>query len=339
MKNTEIRQTSNNDTENIQFRPKSLDSYIGQKKVKNVIKVLIESALKRNTSIDHILLYGPPGTGKTTLASIIANEMHTSFKAVSAPTITKPADIVPVIMSLEEGDVLFVDEIHRLPKNVEEVLYSAMEDFYIDIIITNEKGETKNIRLPLPHFSLIGATTEIGAISSPLRDRFGYVGRLELYSSEDLCLIISDAAEKLKLSFQNDAIQSLAQASRGTPRIAIRLTKRIFDFSVVNHISLVSDAFVKSTLQTLQIEASGLDSNDIRILMAIKHQFKGGPVGVETLAAFIGEARNTIESVCEPYLLQKGYIIKTPRGREITPSGEKYLALLEENPLKTEAIL
>lgn len=339
MKNTEIRQTSNNETENIQFRPKSLDSYIGQKKVKNVIKVLIESALKRNTSIDHILLYGPPGTGKTTLASIIANEMHTSFKAVSAPTITKPADIVPVIMSLEEGDVLFVDEIHRLPKNVEEVLYSAMEDFYIDIIITNEKGETKNIRLPLPHFSLIGATTEIGAISSPLRDRFGYVGRLELYSSEDLCLIISDAAEKLKLSFQNDAVQSLAQASRGTPRIAIRLTKRIFDFSVVNHISLVSDAFVKSTLQTLQIEASGLDSNDIRILMAIKHQFKGGPVGVETLAAFIGEARNTIESVCEPYLLQKGYIIKTPRGREITSSGEKYLALLEENPLKTEAIL
>lgn len=326
METTDIREESSVLADDISLRPDTLDSYIGQDDIKKVISVLIQSAKHRKTTLDHILFYGPPGLGKTTMANIIANEMGTHFKGISAPTVSKPADIVSVLMTIEEGDILFIDEIHRLPKNIEENLYSAMEDFFIDIIISKDNQESKAIRLPIPKFTLIGATTEVGSLSSPLRDRFGYVGRLEMYNEDDIGQIIKNAAKKLDLHITKDGIKTLASASRGTPRIALRLTKRMLDFSIANKAAKIDSSFVISTLTALKIDKIGLDSNDIRILSAINNQFKGGPVGIETLAAYVGEDKTTIETVCEPYLLQKGFIQKTPRGRVITDTGKSYLS-------------
>lgn len=301
------------------LRPLSLEDYIGQEKVKRNLKVYIEAAKERGDSLDHVLFYGPPGLGKTTLAGIIANEMGTHLKVTSGPAIEKPGEMAAILNNLQEGDVLFVDEIHRLNRQVEEVLYPAMEDYEIDIMIG--KGATaRSIRLELPKFTLVGATTRAGLLSAPLRDRFGVVSHLEFYSVKELETIIIRSASVLNVDIDTKGAHELARRSRGTPRLANRLLKRVRDFAQVKYDGRITGEVADYALNLLDVDKDGLDRNDRLILQTIIGKFGGGPVGIETLAASIGEDSGTLEDVCEPYLIQNGFINRTPRGRVATPA-------------------
>lgn len=306
------------------LRPKKLSEYIGQDSLKRNVSVYIKSAKKRKEPLDHLLFYGPPGLGKTTIAGIIANEMNADLKITTGPAIEKGGDLAAILMNINDGDILFIDEIHRLNKSVEEILYPAMEDFAIDIII-NSNNNPKSIRLDLPKFTLIGATTRVGMLSSPLRDRFGSINRLELYTAEQLSEIVKRDAKLLNIKINDNASFEIGKRSRGTPRIAIRILKRIRDFAIADDKDLIDIDTTKNALSELGIDENGLDNTDLRILKAIKDNFNNGPVGLETLAAFIGEDPGTIEDVCEPFLMQIGLISKTPRGRILTELGQKYL--------------
>lgn len=301
------------------LRPLSLEDYIGQEKVKWNLKVYIEAAKERGDSLDHVLFYGPPGLGKTTLAGIIANEMGTHLKVTSGPAIEKPGEMAAILNNLQEGDVLFVDEIHRLNRQVEEVLYPAMEDYEIDIMIG--KGATaRSIRLELPKFTLVGATTRAGLLSAPLRDRFGVVSHLEFYSVKELETIIIRSASVLNVDIDTKGAHELARRSRGTPRLANRLLKRVRDFAQVKYDGRITGEVADYALNLLDVDKDGLDRNDRLILQTIIGKFGGGPVGIETLAASIGEDSGTLEDVYEPYLIQNGFINRTPRGRVATPA-------------------
>ena len=301
------------------LRPLSLEDYIGQEKVKRNLKVYIEAAKERGDSLDHVLFYGPPGLGKTTLAGIIANEMGTHLKVTSGPAIEKPGEMAAILNNLQEGDVLFVDEIHRLNRQVEEVLYPAMEDYEIDIMIG--KGATaRSIRLELPKFTLVGAKTRAGLLSAPLRDRFGVVSHLEFYSVKELETIIIRSASVLNVDIDTKGAHELARRSRGTPRLANRLLKRVRDFAQVKYDGRITGEVADYALNLLDVDKDGLDRNDRLILQTIIGKFGGGPVGIETLAASIGEDSGTLEDVYEPYLIQNGFINRTPRGRVATPA-------------------
>ena len=296
------------------LRPKLLNEYIGQDKVKENMKIYIEAAKKRKEPLDHVLLYGPPGLGKTTLASIIANEMKSNIKITSGPAIEKPGDLAAVLTNLEEFDVLFIDEIHRLSKSVEEILYPALEDFTLDIMI-GKGPSAKSIRIDLPKFTLIGATTKAGSLTTPLRDRFGIVHRLELYSIENLSKIVMRSAKILKIEIEKEASYEIARRSRGTPRIANRLLKRVRDYALVIGDGNIDLKITKLALNALEIDEMGLDEIDRKLLETMITTYKGRPVGIETLATTIGEEIDTIEDVYEPYLIQIGFIARTPRGR------------------------
>ncbi len=308
------------------LRPKTLSEYIGQTKVKENMKVYIEAAKKREEPLDHVLLYGPPGLGKTTLANIISHEMNSNLKITSGPAIEKPGDLAALLTNLSEFDVLFIDEIHRLNKSVEEILYPALEDFTLDIII-GKGPSARSIRLDLPKFTLIGATTRAGALTTPLRDRFGIVERLELYSSEELTTIVKRSANILDIVIENDAAIEIAKRSRGTPRIANRLLKRVRDYAAVLGNGTITLDIAKIALNKLDIDDMGLDSTDRKILNTLIEKYQGRPVGIETLATTLGEEISTIEDVYEPYLIQIGYISRTPRGRIALPEAYKHLGI------------
>ena len=296
------------------LRPQSLDEYIGQEKIKSSLKIYIEAAKQRQDTLDHVWFYGPPGLGKTTLAGIIANEMDVHMKVTSGPAIEKPGDMAAVLNNLQEGDVLFVDEIHRLNRQVEEVLYPAMEDFAIDIII-GRGASAHSIRLDLPHFTLVGATTRAGLLTAPLRDRFGVTEHLEFYSPEELCTIVLRSAQVLQVEIDIEGAMQIAGRSRGTPRLANRLLKRIRDFAQVKYEGKITKTVASFGLDLLEVDQYGLDQVDRKILRTLIVNFQGGPVGLDTLAASIGEDSGTLEDVYEPYLLQNGFISRTPRGR------------------------
>lgn len=306
-----------NDDKDMSIRPVLLCDYIGQEKAKEMMTIYIKAALMRDESLDHVLLYGPPGLGKTTLANIIANELHVGIKTISAPTIEKTGDLANVLTKLNPGDVLFIDEIHRLPKIVEETLYSAMEDYRLDIIIGKDQT-SKSISINLPPFTLVGATTRYGDLSSPLRDRFGVVLRLEYYTNVELENIVKRSCLVYNTKVDDKSCQELARRSRGTPRIANRLLRRIRDYALVNGTGEITLEITKKALSLLDVDSNGLDLTDINYLKCLVYQFKGGPVGIETLAQTIGEVKETIEDVYEPYLLKEGYINRTLRGRVAT---------------------
>ena len=308
------------------LRPQCLDDYIGQEKAKSTLKIYIEAAKQRHDSLDHVLFYGPPGLGKTTLAGIIANEMGVNMKVTSGPAIEKPGEMAAILNNLKEGDLLFVDEIHRLNRQVEEVLYPAMEDFAIDIMIG--KGSTaRSVRLDLPHFTLVGATTRAGLLTAPLRDRFGMIHHMEFYTEDELKLIIKQSAKVLNVKIEDAGATELARRSRGTPRLANRILKRVRDFAQVKYNGVITETVAHTALDLMDVDTLGLDRVDRNILVTIIEKFGGGPVGLDTLAASIGEDAGTIEDVYEPYLLMKGLIDRTPRGRVATQIAYTHLGL------------
>lgn len=310
----------------VSLRPKTLDEYIGQAKVKENMKIYIEAAKKRNEPLDHILLYGPPGLGKTTLASIISTEMNTNIRITSGPAIEKPGDLAALLTNLSPNDVLFIDEIHRLNRSVEEILYPALEDYNLDIII-GKGPSARSIRLDLPKFTLIGATTRAGSLTTPLRDRFGIVHRLELYNANELNTIVRRSAKILDVDIDKKGSMEIARRSRGTPRIANRLLKRVRDYAAVLGDGSITEKIAKIALEKLEIDELGLDNIDRKILKTIILSYSGGPVGIETLSSTIGEETETIEDVYEPYLLQMGFLSRTPRGRIATPKAYEHLGL------------
>ena len=308
------------------LRPQLLDEYIGQEKIKNNLKVYIDAAKARGESLDHVLFYGPPGLGKTTLSGIIANEMGVHMKVTSGPAIEKPGEMAAILNNLQEGDVLFVDEIHRLNRQVEEVLYPAMEDFAIDIMLGKDSS-ARSIRLDLPKFTLVGATTRVGLLTAPLRDRFGVIQRLEFYTPEELCVIVKRSAKVLGVEIDEEGAFEIARRSRGTPRLANRLLKRVRDFAQVKYDGVITRHVADFALDILDVDKLGLDNNDRTLLLTLIQKFSGGPVGLETLAASIGEDSGTLEDVYEPYLLMNGLIMRTPRGRMATDLAYKHLGL------------
>ncbi|BCA79184.1 Holliday junction branch migration DNA helicase RuvB [Desulfuromonas sp. AOP6] len=309
------------------LRPRTLREYIGQAKAKENLQIFIDAARQRGESLDHVLFFGPPGLGKTTLANIIANEMGVSLKSTSGPVIEKSGDLAAILTNLEAGDVLFIDEIHRLSPVVEEVLYPAMEDYQLDIII-GQGPSARTIKLDLPRFTLVGATTRAGLLSSPLRDRFGVISRLEFYSDEELATIVRRSAEILNIPTEKDGALEIARRSRGTPRIANRLLRRVRDFAQVKGDGVITRDIADSALGRLEVDRMGFDNMDRRILLTIIDKFAGGPVGLETLAAIVGEEKDTIEDVIEPFLLQQGYLNRTPRGRMATPLAYRHFQRL-----------
>ena len=306
------------------IRPVDFDSYIGQSNLLKHLKITIEAAKKRGKNLDHLLFYGPPGLGKTTLAGVIAHEMNVPVKITSAPALERPRDIIGILMSLEENQILFIDEIHRLNKVAEEILYPAMEDFYLDM--TTGKAQTvKTLRIPLPKFTLIGATTKAGELSGPLRDRFGIIHRLEFYSNDELSKVITRTANLLDIDIDQESAYAIAKRSRGTPRIANRLIKRVSDYAIVKNDGKITKDIANKSLDILEIDEFGLDNTDRNLLKLIIEKYDGGPVGIETIAAAIGEDSRTLEDVCEPYLLQCGLLQRTPRGRKVTPETYRHL--------------
>ena len=308
------------------IRPDSIDEYIGQTEVKNNLDVFIKASKIREESLDHVLLYGPPGLGKTTLAYIIANELGVNIKTASGPSIEKSGDLAAILSSLEEGDVLFIDEIHRMPRYIEEILYPAMEDYVLDIIVGTDSS-SRNIRIELPHFTLVGATTRAGDLSSPLRDRFGIISKLQYYTEEELVEIVKRTGRVLETKISEEAAIELARRSRGTPRIANRLFKRVRDFAIVLGDGEITLDITKEALDRLKVDSLGLDDTDYNLLKSIIEKFNGGPVGIEAIASSIGEEQTTIEDVYEPYLLQIGFINRTPRGRVVTPKAYEHLKI------------
>lgn len=310
----------------VTLRPQSLETYIGQEKLKSMLKVYIEAAKSRGDSLDHVLFYGPPGLGKTTLSGIIAHEMGVNMKVTSGPAIEKPGEMAAILNNLQEGDVLFVDEIHRLNRQVEEVLYPAMEDFAIDIMLGKESS-ARSIRLDLPKFTLVGATTRAGLLTAPLRDRFGVVQKLEFYTPEELKVIVLRSAQVLEVEIEDEGAMEIARRSRGTPRLANRLLKRVRDFAQVKYQGVITKEVVDFALDVLDVDRLGLDNNDRSILLTMIQKFSGGPVGLDTLAAALGEDAGTLEEVYEPYLLMNGLINRTPRGRVATEYAYHHLGL------------
>ena len=315
------------------LRPHSLDEYIGQEKAKENLKIYIEAAKNRHESLDHVLLYGPPGLGKTTLAGIVANEMGVQIRVTSGPAIEKPGDLAALLTSLNDGDILFIDEIHRLSRSIEEVLYPAMEDFALDIII-GKGPSARSIRLDLKKFTLVGATTRAGQLSAPLRDRFGVILRLELYTPEELARIVKRSAGILNIEAENDGALEIASRSRGTPRIANRLLKRARDYAQVMGNGIITVESAQNALERMEIDELGLDLVDRNLLKAMIENYNGGPVGLDTIAAMIGEEAVTIEDVYEPYLMQLGFLTRTPRGRKVTALGYRHLGI---NPVDDSA--
>ncbi|MBR6712144.1 MAG: Holliday junction branch migration DNA helicase RuvB [Selenomonadaceae bacterium] len=321
---TAIEQTA--DDWQYSLRPRRLNEYIGQDKAKQNLSVFVRAAITRREALDHVLLYGPPGLGKTTLAAIIANELGVNFRQTSGPAIERAGDLAAILTNLQDRDVLFIDEIHRLSRQVEEILYSAMEDFALDIII-GKGPRARSIRVSIAPFTLIGATTKAGALSPPLRDRFGVISRLEYYSTAALVEIITRAAQLLKIPIEANGAEEIARRSRGTPRIANRLLKRVRDFAQVDGLTTITDAIADRALLALEVDRVGLDHTDRRMLDAMIKKFHGGPVGLETIAASISETRETIEDIYEPYLLQLGFIMRTPRGRVVTEAGYTHMGV------------
>lgn len=310
----------------LSLRPRYLNEYIGQSQVKDNMKIYIEAAKLRQEALDHVLLYGPPGLGKTTLSNIIANELGVSIRTTSGPAIERPGDLAAILTNLQENDVLFIDEIHRLHRTVEEVLYPAMEDFALDFVI-GKGPSARSVRLDLPKFTLIGATTRAGLLSAPLRDRFGVVSRLEFYTEDELAFIVSRTSELLGVDIIGEASREIARRARGTPRIANRLLKRVRDYAQVRGDGIITEQLAHESLERLQVDPMGLDAIDHKLLHAMISRYKGGPVGVDTIAASIGEESQTIEDVYEPYLLQIGFLQRTPRGRVAAPAAYRHLGL------------